>query len=138
MIFVVYIVVLVYFLFFSEKYGRVASDEYHYNLVPFTEIKRYFLYFDRIGFAGFMLNIVGNVVAFIPFGMFLPLLQPFHRKAIVAVADGLLFTVCIETIQLVTKVGSFDVDDIILNTLGALCGYVVFILANRIVKKEMK
>ena len=34
-IFVIYLIALVYFLFFSEQLGRVPSDEYKYSLVPF-------------------------------------------------------------------------------------------------------
>ncbi len=37
-IFVIYLIALVYFLFFSEQLGRVPSDEYKYSLVPFKEI----------------------------------------------------------------------------------------------------
>lgn len=39
-IFVIYLIALVYFLFFSEQLGRVPSDEYKYSLVPFKEIGR--------------------------------------------------------------------------------------------------
>lgn len=44
--FVLYVLVLVYLLFFSEGYGRVADAEreYRYNLVPFVEIRRFWTY----------------------------------------------------------------------------------------------
>ena len=44
-LFVVYVLLLLYFLFFSEAYGRVAEAEreYRYNLVPFVEIRRFSL-----------------------------------------------------------------------------------------------
>lgn len=43
MLFVLYILLLIYFLFFSEEYGRVAAEErvYRYNLIPFVEIRRF-------------------------------------------------------------------------------------------------
>lgn len=138
LLFFVYIAMLVYFLFFCEKYGRTVSDEYHYNLMPFSEIRRYIVYYDAIGFKGFMLNIVGNVVAFIPFGFCIPLLRISYRSFFNVLLDGVLFTVCIETVQLILKVGSFDVDDMILNTLGAVIGYmcykIVYKMYNRINK----
>ena len=41
----------------------------------------------------------------------------------------------VETIQLVTKVGSFDVDDMMLNTLGAFLGYVIFKICDKMRRK---
>ena len=50
-LFVVYVLLLLYFLFFSEAYGRVAEAEreYRYNLVPFVEIRRFWVYRDQLG-----------------------------------------------------------------------------------------
>lgn len=45
------------------------------------------------------------------------------------------FSLLVETIQLVSKVGSFDVDDLMLNTLGGILGYVIFSLCNYIRRK---
>lgn len=46
-LFVLYVLALIYFLFFSEEYGRVAIEErqYRYNLVPFVEIRPLSLFF---------------------------------------------------------------------------------------------
>lgn len=126
LIFIIYIIALVYFLFFSERYGRTVCYEYKYNLVPFSEIKRYFLHYDIIGFEGFFVNIIGNVVAFIPFGLCIPILHSNYRHLWTVVFDGFIFTVCIETIQLMYRVGSLDVDDILLNTIGAAMGYALY------------
>jgi glycopeptide antibiotics resistance protein len=41
---------------------------------------------------------------------------------------GFSFSLLVEIIQLFSKVGSFDVDDILLNTAGAVCGYVLFLV----------
>ena len=46
-----------------------------------------------------------------------------------------MFTVIIESVQLILKVGSFDVDDMILNTMGVIIGYIVFKLLYVGVKK---
>ena len=56
------------FFIFSEQFGRVPSDTYHYNLKPFTEIKRYLNYAKEIGSFYVILNLLGNVVCFMPFG----------------------------------------------------------------------
>ena len=124
--YIFYLSCLVYFLFFCEKYGRTVTDEYHYNIIPFSEIKRYVMYFDRIGITRFMLNIFGNIVAFVPFGMMMPIIWKRYRKFWMVYVDGFVFVLCIESIQLVSKVGSFDVDDIILNTSGVVIGYILY------------
>lgn len=84
----------------------------------------------------FMLNIVGNVVAFMPFGTSLPLINKRYRSFISVLLIGIMFIVSIETFQLVMKVGSFDVDDIILNTTGVVIGYIVSIILRRIYNKK--
>ena len=43
-LFIIYLIVMVYFLFFSEQFGRVPRDTNHYNLIPFTENKIYMNY----------------------------------------------------------------------------------------------
>lgn len=45
---------------------------------------------------------------------------------------GFAFSLGVETVQLIWKVGCFDVDDMILNTLGALSGYWIFLLCDKI------
>ena len=42
-LFILYVLALIYFLFFSEEYGRAAMEErqYRYNLIPFVEIRRF-------------------------------------------------------------------------------------------------
>ena len=79
--FICYMVLLVYFLFFSEEYGRTASyTSYRINLHLFAEIRRYFAYRDTIGFAYFFINMFGNVIAFMPFGFLLPVMYREQRK----------------------------------------------------------
>ena len=65
-------------------------------------------------------------MAFIPFGILLPIVISGYKKSAIIIFDGLVVSLIIETIQLLTKVGSFDVDDIILNTIGVAIGYVLF------------
>ena len=49
-LFFLYLVVLTYFLFFSEKYGRTAEREFSYNLTPFLEIRRFWNYREILHF----------------------------------------------------------------------------------------
>lgn len=126
LVFLVYLGVLFYFLFFAEMFGRAAiHEEYSYNLVPFKEITRFIKYRDILGSAAVWLNLVGNVVAFVPFGLFLPVLIKRDAGYLQVAFFTMLLSLIIECIQLVSKVGSFDVDDIILNTLGGIIGGVL-------------
>lgn len=123
-LFAAYLVVLCYFLFFSEEMGRTYSErEYHYNLVPLKEIWRFLYYWRRLGMGVVIMNIVGNIVAFVPFGTFLPIFSEKLKSFWRVVLWGFDFSLCVELVQLVSKVGSFDVDDLLLNTIGVACGY---------------
>lgn len=126
-LFILYLCFLAYFMFFSESFGRTdTSRGYQYNLVPFKEISRYFRYYDVIGPLLFLINIVGNVAAFLPFGFFLPIISRRSKKWYNTVMLGFGFSLMLETLQLIFMVGSFDVDDMLLNTLGAAGGYLTY------------
>ena len=73
-LFIIYLLVLCYFLFFAEAFGRGISLEAHgYNTTPFFEIRRYIDNFDKLGMITVM-NLGGNVLAFMPFGFFRPII----------------------------------------------------------------
>lgn len=125
-LFCLYLLVLSYLLFFAESFGRGASGEYRYNFVPFTEIRRYLTYWETIGLAGVAMNLLGNIVAFMPFGYFMSGLTENKLKTVSVVLFSMEFSILVEIIQLVTKLGSCDVDDVILNTLGGWIGCLVY------------
>lgn len=125
-LFMIYIVAMVYFLIFSDQFGREPYETMRYNLEPFLEIKRFIRYRELLTTESVMLNLVGNVVAFMPFGMLIRWVRNKKTSVFVAFLYSLAFTLCIEWVQLVTKLGVFDVDDIIMNTLGGVLGYIVY------------
>lgn len=128
-LFVVYILFILYFLIFSDWYGRSGvMEEYHYNLTPFLEIQRFWEYRDQLGVWS-VVNLFGNVLVFVPFGVFEPMASKC-RSFLGTVFDGLFLSMVVEVFQLVTKVGRFDVDDLMLNTLGAVIGYLLFLICN--------
>ncbi len=64
-----------------EMLGRTYSEKsYHYNLMPLKEIKRFIIYRKALGTKAVCFNLLGNIVAFIPYGMLLPLLAHNQRK----------------------------------------------------------
>lgn len=136
-LFVIYVLLLIYFLFFSEEYGRVAEldREYQYNLIPFVEIRRFWIYREQLGVFAVFTNLIGNVVGFVPFGLLLPVIFRNFRQCSRIVLSGFALSLTVETIQLITKVGSFDVDDLMLNTLGAFLGYFIFYICDLIRRK---
>jgi len=104
------------------------------NYIPFSTITQYATGTPTWPIA--LRNIVGNVLIFVPFGVLLPLLfnslYSFKRIALL----GLACSFGLEVIQLLMITGSFDVDDVILNTLGVVTGYLcvkfsIFVFAGR-------
>ncbi len=125
--FLLYLIVMSYFLFFSESFGRTAGTEgYHYNLKLFNEITRYVEYHSEIGWKSVFINLCGNVMVMIPFGFFLSMHNKRRTGLLFAVCATFLLSLAIELIQLIFCVGIFDVDDIFLNTLGGSIGFLVF------------
>ncbi len=133
-LFVLYLILLMYFLFFSEWYGRKnwIEEDYRYNLVLFREIKRFWTYREQLGMEAVFLNLAGNVIGFLPFGFILPIISKRTRHFWLTGLLGFLMSFFVECLQLVGKVGCFDVDDMLLNTAGALFGYLLFAVCNGI------
>lgn len=134
-LFILYIVFVVYFLIFSDWYGRIGEmQEYHYNLVLFHEIRRFWKYRHQLGMFAVYTNLFGNIGIFIPFGFFMPMASKY-RSFLATTMNSLLLSLFVEFIQLFTKAGSFDVDDLLLNTLGGILGYIIFAVCNAIRRK---
>lgn len=93
------------------------------NFTLFKTIDMYIRYWGRLNSFE---NLFGNIFCFVPFGFLLPFLHKGSRKWQVLFLNAFLFVCAIEVFQLVTNFGAFDVDDILLNCLGALCGYCLF------------
>lgn len=75
---------------------------------------------------------MGNLAAFIPFGVLIPLnLGDQRGNFLKSLAIFLVSITVLETAQLVTRLGSFDVEDIVVNTLGFLIGYGAWRFARR-------
>lgn len=137
MLFLLYLILLTYFLFFSEGFGRVYTERgYSYNLEPFKEIRRFWEFRRELGFLAAFTNIAGNVLCFVPFGAILPVLNRRARHFAVIVLLSFEFSLLVECAQLILKVGSFDVDDLMLNTLGGVLGFLIFTVCNRIRRRK--
>ncbi|MFN6374623.1 MAG: VanZ family protein [Chitinophagia bacterium] len=106
-----------------------------YNLIPFQTIGAYF-----DGHKGFLIasiNLLGNVLLLVPLGFLFPfVLSIFNWPVILflSIFSGL----AIEILQLILKVGIFDIDDVILNALGVILGFIFFNLYQIAIKKIAK
>lgn len=127
--FLVYIIVLLFLVFGAD---RMEQSDYHYNLVLFSEIKRFVKYRDVVGYYVFFANVVGNFVVFMPFGFLIPTLTNYKYNVVLISLMSFEFSLLIEIVQLFTKLGSFDVDDLLLNTLGGFSGYILYRLCRYI------
>lgn len=141
-LFCLYLLVLIFVLlfkadlsFFSRGHtGRhqgAFQEPGNFNLKPLVTLRAYYLSFRNTGNLNSLLNLLGNVLAFIPFGIFVPLLSR-HKKTFLLTflsASCLIFT--IELVQLITVWGIFDIDDYILNIFGVILGW----LMSRLIKK---
>ena len=89
------------------------------NLVPMRSIVGDW----RSGGREFVVNFLGNIVAFVPIGMIPPLARPRRSGVWHAALFSLSLSAMIEVIQYLTGRRVADVDDLILNTLGGVLGY---------------
>lgn len=95
------------------------------NLIPFRTVLEYLNSFS-IPFHTKIINLLGNTLAFAPFGFFAHVIlnkKPSLLKFTLLMVSASLL---IEVIQLIFLVGSCDIDDIILNVLGAVFSYLIF------------
>ena len=136
-LFYLYLIVMFYFVLFSERYGRETGyDTSHVNLELFKEIKRFWMYRSLLTPEAFITNLVGNVFAFSPFGFLLPVMTEKKRGLIKVVLGSFLFSLIIESCQYIFKVGVFDVDDLLLNTIGGLIGYIIYKISVTIYRRK--
>ena len=122
---------------FSELRERMnyysMENSINYNLVPFKSIGSQI---KHISESLALINLLGNIVPFVPFGFLLPIAYKRINSFVKVFSVGLLSVILIEVFQFITKLGSFDVDDIMLNSIGIIIGYFLIWLVNRFIIKE--
>ncbi|GAB6085012.1 VanZ family protein [Alkaliphilus crotonatoxidans] len=122
--FCAYISILIYFLFFG--FGRPQFNgilAYRYALIP-ARIPLWLPKHLSIDILKLWIFALGNLLAFVPFGIFVPMLFKNHfRTYIKFIGVFLLFILSMEIIQMLTYLGSFDIEDVIVHTMGATIGF---------------
>lgn len=120
--------------YFAREYKNysVSTGWKKANTVPFRTINMYKKGLERNNSQA-EYNLLGNFIGFIPFGILLPLFWPWFRHGIKMLLAGFILSLGLETVQLLTGLGIWDVDDLLLNTAGVVAGYILFFL----IKKAM-
>ena len=103
------------------------------NFVPFRTIKMYIDYSYKLNSVE---NLAGNLFVFVPLGFFLPLIYEDMQRFSEVFINVFTFVLGIEVFQLFSAFGAFDVDDILLNCLGAAIGYGCYKIAAVIFAKK--
>lgn len=127
-----------YFILFKEisssgwwnKMDHRIDTHDHVNFTPFKTINIYDKY-DK--------QVLGNFVMLLPLGIYIPLLYRRARKVsgfFTVLLISFLTSVGIELLQLATNYRSTDVDDVILNTVGACTGFVIYQLLKGLIGKR--
>ena len=119
-------------LLFGQRWGGEFYRSV--NLTPFVTIRLYWrllhsenAYLVRHAFV----NLLGNVVMFIPLGFFQPWLSCRLRTWYKTLLATAMLILLVEGIQYLTQLGSCDIDDVILNIAGAAIGYILWRITRR-------
>ena len=116
-----YTLFLLYLMFFG--FGRSQYDINIVRLIPM---------FSTVGFVKqtilwktIIINIFGNILIFVPFG-FLGIVFPKLNNFWILILDFLFAIIILESLQYFTRLGVFDIDDVILNTVGVAIGFWIY------------
>jgi len=123
-----YFAILFYLVFFIGR--RRIGYPFDVNLVPVRNNWNNFKYIAEIGGFNYFSNIFGNVLLFIPLPVILKMYLKVYKFSIVLLV-AILLSITIESLQYILKVGVADIDDVILNSIGACVGYYFIFLSKK-------
>lgn len=126
-IFFVYVLLTIRIILFKDVpiYAIFKGMFRSVNLIPFYTIWQ-FIIDNNISFMRATVNIIGNIGIFIPMGIFFPIVfKELNKKTMITAI--IFISLGFETIQYILALGSSDIDDIILNSLGGIIGIAIYI-----------
>ncbi len=127
--FILYCIIMLWLLFgqritWVDYSDYVNSLAHNINLIPFRTISEYLLFpQDHLRHA--FINLAGNIITFIPLGFFLPYFWKKFNFFTKHLLCSLLIILFIELFQFFTLLGSFDIDDLLLNIIGTAIGFFI-------------
>lgn len=132
--------VIIRFVFFpmSRVNGKVpflrfdssAVFPFKLNLIPFVHLTEYDSKKELL------LNVIGNTAMFIPSGIVLPIIYKKLNSFLKVIGVGALISLCIEILQLPFFERTSDIDDLLINTLGAGIGYLIYTLVYKLIMRK--
>ena len=114
------------FVFVMTLFGRTITETKRLVLNPFAS----YFYVLETGNSEILLQIIMNIVMYIPLGCLLPYSCRLFDKKRNVVLMAMASSSVIEFIQYVCGIGLFEIDDILNNTFGAIIGVLVYVLCN--------
>lgn len=139
-----YAAVMLWLLFGRSRYdighGYWETMKGNINLIPLHTLRGMFYLLKKqpnpylVSFA--YVNLFGNIAAFVPLGLLLPCLWKPMRSIGYFLLCTVFLIIAVELIQLFSLRGSCDIDDLILNVIGALIGYLLLLPFRRKMIKE--
>ena len=151
--FILYLGLLLNFTLFDPMFARsgtgntVFSDSNlfknymlnSFNIIPFSTISMYLNSYSshEMNFSVIITNIFGNLIALTPMALFLPMLIKKCNKTVIFTLITTIAVIAIELLQLIFVSGSCDIDDLILNVLGAVIAYALLHIKsiNKLIQK---
>ncbi len=142
-IFIVYILVLFKIILFkymspADVFTNIINGELSgfrsFNIKPFQTFGDFMDIARRGQFLRGFSNILGNMLVFMPMGYFIPMLFRRLRKPAAVILTAVLLSVFFEISQYLFYLGTSDIDDVILNTLGGAAGHGCFCGMSRFIK----
>lgn len=134
-LFLVYCAVMLWLLF-GRPTGWVEGQSYQQmlrlntNLTPLLTIRNYIFVIRKNTNPELVrhciINLGGNIFLFIPAGYLLPRIFPKQRNFFLFLITCAVSILLVETAQLFSLLGSFDIDDLILNLAGMVIGFSIY------------
>jgi len=134
----IYLVMLIFYLVLLLKLTIFRDLGYQIYSQPTANLKLFenLKYVKSNSKSVFLYLLVGNIVSFIPLGFFV---KEFIKKNIInSLMISLFVSFMIETIQYFFMVGVFEFDDMILNSLGAFLGILLWIFVDFLFRRRIK
>lgn len=139
-IFFIYLLIVIKLIIFKYPYEQLKAiaDSWEKgvilegldtaNFTLFKTIRMYIKYSYKLNSFE---NLIGNIVVFVPYGFLFPCVLKKGSNFFVMLLNAFLFVAGIEIFQLFSAFGAFDVDDILLNCVGAVIGYLLYLILRR-------
>ena len=124
------------YLLYGQRIGLSVPGTYfrrlleNYNFIPFKTVGEYAdMMFNSSNphlRQHAFINLFGNIMMFVPLGFFLPCITVRFRAFAKHLLVCIVIILIIEITQLFTLLGSYDIDDLILNLIGTSMGFALF------------